>query len=353
MKKLSELVAYKNEMDKLSTESARSATNMELSKITHLTQDNELTQQLKEFDENFTKFDLRLAQLRKDLQDQISEAERPWIIEGYNLYDKGEANYAEDILNIRENNAIDSTPFRAKIKQYSDWKYPAMIIRPAREEFVDDMVAYDPLYLVDLSHEFLRPAMEKFNVRYQNRLRPYVVKEDLDEEILKQIPNGQFGLCVAFNYFNFRPFEIIKKYLEEVYQKLKPGGVFVFTFNDCDRRSAVELVERYYCCYTPGHLVRELITTVGYDIVYSWNDDGPTTWIEVRKPGFLDSIKGGQTLAKILQIPDTEPNPTNSVSVAELREQVLALNLYDPNQVKYGFGETKLRAILAEQANKN
>jgi SAM-dependent methyltransferase len=353
MKKLSELVAYKNELDLLSTGSARTSASMELAKITHLTQDDDLIQQLKEFDHAFTKFDSRLAQLRQDLQDQISEAERPWIVEGYLRYDKGEANYAEDILNIRQNNAIDATPFRAKIKQYSDWKYPAMIIRPAREEFVDDMVAYDPLYLVDLSHEFLRPAIEKFNARYQNRLRPYVVSENLDEPILKQIPDGQFGLCVAFNYFNFRPFEIIKKYLEEIYQKLKPGGTFVFTFNDCDRRSAVELVERHYCCYTPGHLVRELIATVGYDIVYSWNDDGPTTWIEVRRPGLLASIKGGQTLAKVLPIPEPEPEPVDDLTVAQLREQVLALNLYDADHVKYGFGEAKLRAILAEQANKN
>ena len=175
-----------------------------------------------------------------------------------------------------------------------------MIIRPGLESFVDDLVAYDPLYLVDLSYEFLQPAMQKFNQQYQNRLRPYVVKEDLDNEILKQLPTAQFGMCLVYNYFNFRPFEIIKKYLEEVYKKLKPGGIFVFTFNDCDRSSAVELVERHFASYTPGHLVRELISTVGYEIVYSWNDDGPITWIEIRKPGQLDSLRGGQTLAKIL-----------------------------------------------------
>jgi len=300
MTKLSELVAYKNEMDRLSTKSAQTFVNAELGKITHLVQDAGLDQQLVDLNNSLAKFQDSYDQLRQGLQDQISEAERPWIQEGYNLYDKGEANFADDILRIRQSNSIDSTPFRTKLTQYADWKYSAMIIRPGLDSFIENMVVYDPLYLVDLSHDFLRPALDKFNQQYQNRLRPYVVNEDLDAEILKQLPNNQFALCLAFNYFNFRPFEIIKKYLEEVYQKLKPGGVFVFTFNDCDRRSAVELVEKHYCCYTPGHLVRELVTTVGYEVVYSWNDDGPTTWIEVRKPGQLDSLKGGQALAKIL-----------------------------------------------------
>ena len=300
MTKLSELVAYKNEMDRLSTKSAQTFVNAELGKITHLVQDAGLDQQLVDLNNSLAKFQDSYDQLRQGLQDQISEAERPWIQEGYNLYDKGEANFADDILRIRQSNSIDSTPFRTKLTQYADWKYSAMIIRPGLDSFIENMVVYDPLYLVDLSHDFLRPALDKFNQQYQNRLRPYVVNEDLDAEILKQLPNNQFALCLAFNYFNFRPFEIIKKYLEEVYQKLKPGGTFVFTFNDCDRRSAVELVEKYYCCYTPGHLVHELVTTVGYEIVYSWNDAGPTTWIEVRKPGQLDSLKGGQALAKIL-----------------------------------------------------
>jgi len=300
MTKLSELVAYKNEMDRLSTKSAQTFVNAELGKITHLVQDAGLNQQLVDLNNSLAKFQDSYDQLRQGLQDQISEAERPWIQEGYNLYDKGEANFADDILRIRQSNSIDSTPFRTKLTQYADWKYSAMIIRPGLDSFIENMVAYDPLYLVDLSHDFLRPALDKFNQQYQNRLRPYVVNENLDAEILKQLPNNQFALCLAFNYFNFRPFEIIKKYLEEVYQKLKPGGTFVFTFNDCDRRSAVELVEKHYCCYTPGHLVRELVTTVGYEVVYSWNDDGPTTWIEVRKPGQLDSLKGGQALAKIL-----------------------------------------------------
>ena len=154
--------------------------------------------------------------------------------------------------------------------------------------------------MVDLNHDYLAPALAKFNPVYQRRLRTYTIKEELDQDILRQLPDNQFALCFAYNYFNFRPFEILKKYLGEIYQKLTPGGVLIMTFNDCDRASAVKLVENFYCCYTPGYLVRELAISMGYDIEYSWNDDGPTTWLELKKPGNRNSLKGGQTLAKIL-----------------------------------------------------
>jgi hypothetical protein len=143
--------------------------------------------------------------------------------------------------------------------------------------------------------------MAKFTEQYQNRLRTYTIKEDINQDILGKIPNNQFGFCFAYNYFNFRPFEILKKYLAEIYTKLKPGGTFIMTFNDCDRASAVKLVEQYYSCYTPGYLVRELVQSMGYEIVYSWHNDGPVTWLELKKPGELTSIKGGQSLGKIVQ----------------------------------------------------
>lgn len=307
--KLSELVNYRNQLNALSALPVLKTANGELDKILHLvaTQPELISSMTHTLDTQYTavqqafeNFETDLAKLKDQLKLKIEEAERPWFQEGYNLYDKGEVDYADTILTNRKEHSVDCTPFRIRLNQYANWKYPAMIIRPGLETFIEDMVAYDPLYLVDLSHDFLRPAMEKFNEQYQNRLRPYVVKEDLDAGILTKLPNAQFGMCLAYNYFNFRPFEIIKQYLAEVYQKLKPGGIFAFTFNDCDRASAVMLVEQHYCCYTPGYLIRELAITMGYEIVYSLNDPGPSTWIELKKPGVLSSLKGGQTLAKIL-----------------------------------------------------
>jgi hypothetical protein len=121
--------------------------------------------------------------------------------------------------------------------------------------------------------------------------------------MMTKIPDGQFGLCLAFYLFDFRPLEIIKKYLTEIYHKLKPGGVLIMTFNDCDREKAVQLVENNFACYTPGYLILDLAKSLGYEVLYSWNDGGSSTWLELSKPGELTTLKGGQSFAKVVAYP--------------------------------------------------
>lgn len=304
MKKLSDLVNFKNQLELMSTDALRDTNNQELDKITHLfsleNYDNLLEQRKFDIQQSFDAFELELEKLKDIVKQEISVLEKPEFQKSYILYEGEFGNSADYILNLRKHKIPNPELFQARLSRYIDWQHSAMIIRPGIENFIDSMVALDPLYLVDLSHDYLAPALSKFNNQYQNRLRTYAVKEDLDQEILGQIPNDQFALCFAYNYFNFRPFEILKKYLDEIYQKLTPGGVFIMTFNDCDRASAVQLVENFYCCYTPGYLVRELAVSMGYEIEYSWNDPGPTTWLELKKPGRITSLKGGQTLAKVL-----------------------------------------------------
>jgi len=304
MKKLSEFVNFKNQLDLMSTNNVQTTTNFELNKIMHLVNlenyDNLLDQRKIDIQKSFDAFELELEKVKDKVNQEIAILEKPEFQKSYTLYEGEHNNPAEFILNLRKHTIPNPELFQARLSKYIDWQYSAMIIRPGIESFIDSMVALDPLYLVDLNHDYLAPALSKFNSQYQNRLRTYTVKEELDQDILGQLPNNQFALCFVYNYFNFRPFEILKKYLDEIYEKLTPGGVLVMTFNDCDRASAVQLVENFYCCYTPGYLVRELALSIGYEIEYSWNDPGPTTWLELKKPGTMTSLKGGQTLAKVL-----------------------------------------------------
>jgi hypothetical protein len=143
----------------------------------------------------------------------------PCFQESYTLYESLPLTHEtpEYILNRRPNitEEIESL-YRSRIMKYADWHYPAMIIRPGAESFIKDMVAHDPLYLIDEKHELLTPAMSMFNEIYQRRLRTYVINERSDEEILSKLPNNQFGMCLVYNYFNYRPFEVLKQYLIEI-----------------------------------------------------------------------------------------------------------------------------------------
>ena len=105
---------------------------------------------------------------------------------------------------------------------------------------------------------------------------------------------------MAYNYFDHRPFEIIQKYLTEIYTKIRPGGALLMTFNDCDRWPAVVAAERNIMCYTPGWMVRDWAQSLGFTIEFDWNENGTWSWLELRKPGKFQSVRGGQTLAKIM-----------------------------------------------------
>ena len=75
----------------------------------------------------------------------------------------------------------------------------------------------------------------------------------------------------------------------------------MFSFNDCDYWKPVTLTENHFCCYVPGRLVRKHAVELGYDIVNTTHDNTGISWIELRKPGTLDSLRGGQALASIFR----------------------------------------------------
>jgi hypothetical protein len=309
--KLSTLVNYRCQLDTMSTHAVGKTSDQEIEKITCVVQNQNIqianfAQQLQQrrtgIQQAFELFESDLQALKLELNQLIESTEKPWFVESYRLYEQEMITETADYILNRRPNILPETEqfYRTRIVRYNSWKHPAMIIRPGRETYINELLASDPLYLVDESHDLLTPAMSLFNEQYQNRLRPYTINERHDQEILAKLPDGQFGLVFAYNFFNFKPFEVLKKYLSEIYQKLRPGGVLAMTFNDCDRDKGVMLVEQHFCCYTPGYLVQQLAQSLGYEVVFSWTDQGPSTWLELRRPGEFVSLRGGQALAKVI-----------------------------------------------------
>jgi SAM-dependent methyltransferase len=313
--KLSELIAYRNYLEQTSALFVGKTADRDLATIIHMVQTNSvqvdqftdrLITQQEIIQQNFEGFEQLLDQLKQQIKKLIAQQEQPWFVESYRLYEC-EMCYetAEYILKRHSPISTESRiTLQTRLLNYTDWQYAGMVIRPGLETFTYDMVSLDPLYIIDESYELLEPTIVKFPAQYQRRLRPYVIDERQTDPILIKIPDGQFGLCLVYHLFNFRPLEIIKRYLIEILQKLKPGGILIMTFNDCDREQAVMLVEQHFACYTPGDLVKDLVVSLGYEILYSWHDGGPSTWLELRKPGTLTTVKGGQSFAKVVAYPN-------------------------------------------------
>jgi hypothetical protein len=259
----------------------------------------------------FNSAEEELLGLKSEVHRLIQDQGQSWLHRNYTEYEKYiETRYAQTIeyLGLHRNKPIQrsaelNTMLKNRIATYCDWHHPAMIIHPMSEPFLQEMTASDPLYIVDESHYLIEPAMSQFVPGYQNRLRPYVIEESFDQPILSRLPDQQIGFCLIYNYLDYRPFELVKKYLEEIYQKLLPGGVVGMTFNDCDRYQAMQAVEQGITGYTPGSLVRGWAKYLGFEEVFCYQNDSPSVWVEFKKAGEIMSLRGGQSLAKILPKP--------------------------------------------------
>ena len=304
-------MAFRNQLDALSilpthTNSRMAVDSLQYQIDTSAVEFPEFSQRFQrhtiDLDRIFGEFESTLEELKQQVDATVTQVEKHWFQESYNLYtnDMVREN-PEYILNRRQNLSPETEQlFNARLQNYADWRFPGLIIRPGLEKFINTMVTNDPLYIVDHHRDLLEPAVNSFADAYQQRLRSYVINERDTDLILSGLPDNQFGLCLVYNFFNFRPIELIRRWLSEIHSKLRPGGVIVMTINDCDRPAGVILAESYYCCYTPGRMVMTLAEIMGFEIIYTWEDQGPITWIEMRRSGQLTSMRGGQTLANII-----------------------------------------------------
>lgn len=307
--KLSELVAYRALLDDLTPTGTEEFVKVKLESVTQVVDTNplqlpdlskELHQAQEKVKESFEGFQQVLHSVKQEVSNSISSLQPHYLSASYKLYGEMSHDSTEYILARRIAMNPETESFiQSRVQHYSDWHHAGMIIRPANEIFVDHMVACDPLYVIDQSHDLLAPTRDKFNPVYQSRLRFYVIQENVERPMLEQIPNGQIGFCMVFNFFHFKPFEIMRAYFTEIYQKLRPGGVMAFTFNDCDRAGAVKNAENFFMCYTPGSMLQSLCESLGFVMKYRYNVDAATTWMELEKPGVRASLRGGQALAEL------------------------------------------------------
>lgn len=243
-----------------------------------------------------------VQQLKAQLRQTITEHEDAYYSKSREMFFESLTQDRDDyLLGRRLDLAPEPTELvSSRIKLYSNWQWPGLVIRPAREAWIRDLVALDPMYIADISQELLAPAVANFPVEYQNRIRSYLYAEDLERAMLHQLPQQQMGFVLVYNYLNYRPVEFVHRFLAELHALLKPGGVVALTFNDCDHAAAVRLVEHKFMCYTPMRRMQQIFDALGFTVIKKYNLDGATTWLEIKKSGDLTSLRGGQSLARVV-----------------------------------------------------
>lgn len=253
--------------------------------------------------DNLNELDTRLSTYKVKVSECINKSQAEYFRKSYEIYEEMHNDSAEYILNRENSITVDNTKdFQERIDLYSSWRHAGLYIRPGKKQYIDSMIACDPLYVADENLHLLEPAKTLWNKEFQARIRYKIISDD-SEHIFSDLPHEQIGFIVVSNFFDYKPFEIIKKYLIEFQELLKPGGVVIFTYNNCDMPGAVRNVENMFNCYTPGRLIKDFVVGLDFELINSVETPSGLNWIEIKKPGELTSMRGGQALAKIITHP--------------------------------------------------
>jgi len=311
---LSELVGYRSKINKLSADEFEDLADKTLSKIIgDVTSDDpglyheqqDLIDLKKRILRNIDELKDQLSLYQRRLDDLVKERQTPYIQQSYQQYEETKNDTPEYIIDRHLFNTLIYKEeikeyLLSRIKHYASWKFPGLFIRPESGTYLDPMITCSPLYVVDEHNKLLESVKKLWNTEFQERLR-YKLLSETSSIHIKGIPKNQIGLCVAMNFFNYRPLEIMREYFTEMYGVLRPGGVFIFTYNNCDYQGAVKNVENTMYSYTPGSLVQAMIQGLGFEILNVVDyEDVNVSWLEVKKPGELKTMRGGQALAKII-----------------------------------------------------
>ena len=242
----------------------------------------------------------RYQSLLDIVNSRISQESAKFFTENYSLELKYDA--VENIRKVRVMPISDAVrkDVITRIQLYSNWAYPALEIGCRDGDWTQYLIAADPLYIVDQYKEFIYASSMQFNEAYRNRIRTYLI----DKHDLSPLPENQMGFVFCWNFLNYCSLDTIKEYLKEVKRILRPGGVFLFSYNDGDRPGCAGMAENFFMSYMPKSLLIPLCESLGFEIVDDQARDRTVSWLEIRKPGELKTNKAHQVLGEIKAIID-------------------------------------------------
>ena len=221
-----------------------------------------------------------------DLINETIRVATPDIIRGENeSWLDGEFGFkTADYIRINRNltvTAATADRMKAHIGRHIDWKYPGLEIGPHDGMWTRELVAADPLYIVDYDHEFLDSTKALFSQQYQNRLRCY---NNLGRG-LHMLPQNQIGFVFSWNTFNYMSLSQIRIYLDDIFKVMRPGGSAMISYNNAEQPFSAQRSEEGLMTFIPKRILHKAAQDFGFENIKTVNADTAISWIEFKKPG--------------------------------------------------------------------
>jgi hypothetical protein len=186
---------------------------------------------------------------------------------------------------------------KVRVRQYCDWHYPGLYVGAKDKSFVDCMVVSDPLYLTG-DTDLVLGIVKSYPEQYQNRVRTYPE--------ITTLPKGQFGFILCWHDYEYLTIDEARDRLAIMLTLLRPGGVLMFSYNNCDKVNSIQMFEEGNLTYNNSRILTTVCQELGYEVL-SMNDGfagGESkhwiSWAEIKRPGELATTKAHQALGQII-----------------------------------------------------
>lgn len=231
-----------------------------------------------------SEYDNSISQICNDVEDIFRRREIRILQTDYYNYENRILPF-EEYLNSNNSLSLKAKEFIvSEIQNRSSWQFAAVDLNPVDGEFTRMMTANDPLYVIYRDENHKEIVRKKFNEFYgTRRLRAYT---DINE-----LPDNQLGLAYCFNMFELMPLDPIKEFCKTLFQKMRPGGAFVFSYTDCNQRATIEMLPYEGRSYNTKETMKGALYSLGWDIVKADSIEQTFSYMLVKKPGELSSIK--------------------------------------------------------------
>jgi SAM-dependent methyltransferase len=260
---------------------------------------NDLGRIYSDLEFNRDRFNLVVDRLGQEIQAESTK----FFSDNYSLELHVESEAIGNIRKVRvmDLSSVIRTEIQSRIQLHTSWQYPALEIGCRDGEWTQHLVAADPLYITDQYRDFITATKELFTPEYQQRLRSYLIS-GADMGVL---PQGQMAFVFCWNFLNYRSLDTVKEYLKSVKELLRPGGVFMFSYNNGDMHECAGYSEGFWMSYIPKSMLVPMCESLGFEVIHTRDSRGEGTaisWIELKKSGTLETVKAHQVLGEIKRI---------------------------------------------------
>jgi hypothetical protein len=138
--------------------------------------------------------------------------------------------------------------FAAKVLNYSNWLHPGLIYGAKNTDLLEAVKSCEPMYIMEQHKEYFPLQKDKFHLDFIRKLKFYHLND------INLLPNNDIGLIVAFNEFPFLPWNTIQIILQKFIEKLMPGGILIFNYNNCATVRGFKMFEDGNMTYTTPHM---------------------------------------------------------------------------------------------------